>query len=119
MSQPVPFGQPRRRVHEPRRHESTGTSTVRTLRAGVSLWFAVLAIILRLMSADAQEPRPLPERDGLFAATRANLSRAQAEQNRYAYKERRTDLHVNPFGSKVGTDGSRVFDVMPGPAGVF
>jgi hypothetical protein len=67
----------------------------------------------------AQDSRPLPDRDAFFAATRENLSRAQREQFRYAYKERRSDLHVNPFGSKVGTDGESVFDVTPAPGNMI
>ena len=31
-------------------------------------------------------------------ATRDNLIRSQREQFNYAYKERRSDFHVNPFG---------------------
>jgi hypothetical protein len=67
----------------------------------------------------AQEPA-LPDREEFFAAARENLARAQREQFRYAYKERRSELHVNPFGSRIGTGGTRVYDVTPGPAaGVY
>jgi hypothetical protein len=63
----------------------------------------------------AQVSRPLPDRATLFKATQDNLARAQREQNRYAYKERRTELRTNPFG-RIGTDdGYRVFEVVPGP----
>ena len=66
----------------------------------------------------AQAPRPLPDRAAFFKATQDNLARAQREQGRYAYKERRTELHTNPFG-RIGTDGILVYDVKPGPeAGV-
>jgi hypothetical protein len=84
-----------------------------------------LALVLGwaiVMSAGgtAQQARPLPDEDSLYAATRANLSKAQREQYRYAYKERRSELHVNPFGSRVGTGGMRVYEVTPGPsAGVI
>ena len=50
----------------------------------------------------------------MFKATQDNLARAQREQGRYAYKERRTELHTNPFG-RMGTDGVVVYDVTPGP----
>jgi hypothetical protein len=43
------------------------------------------------------------------------MARANREQHRYAYKERRTELHTNPFG-RLGTDGVVVYDVTPGPA---
>jgi hypothetical protein len=68
--------------------------------------------------AAAQTARPLPDRDAFFKAVEANLQRAQREQWKYAYKERRTDVHTNPFG-RIGTGGTSVYDVTPGPeAGV-
>lgn len=61
-------------------------------------------------SAVAQAPAP---DDGAFlAAVRENLARSQAEQYRYGYKERRTELHMNPFG-RIGTGGVRVYEVTP------
>src|SRR5205085_11937316 len=44
--------------------------------------------------------------------------RAQREQWGYAYKERRTEIHANPFG-KVGTDGVKLYEVTPGPDGTI
>ena len=41
---------------------------------------------------------PLPDAEAFFAAARENLARAGQAQQRYAYKERRTELHRNPFG---------------------
>jgi hypothetical protein len=74
------------------------------------------AVVLTSMAfgIGAQTPRPMPERAELFKATEENLARAQREQGRYAYKERRTELHTNPFG-KIGTGGTRVYEVVPGP----
>jgi len=66
------------------------------------------------LTAGAQSQRPLPDREALFNATRENLARAQREQGRYSYKERRTELHTNPFG-RLGTDGVVVYAVAPGP----
>jgi hypothetical protein len=57
----------------------------------------------------------LPDQESFFNAVRENLARATREQHRYAYKERRTELHTNPFG-RLGTDGVVVYDVTPGPA---
>jgi hypothetical protein len=74
---------------------------------------AALAVIL-ITSGEAQIPRPLPDAATLFKATQDNLARAQREQGRYAYKERRTELHANPFG-RIGTDGVVVYEVTPGP----
>jgi hypothetical protein len=65
------------------------------------------------VGAGAQTARPLPDRAVLFKTTQDNLARAQREQGRYAYKERRTELHTNPFG-KIGTGAVRVYDVTPG-----
>jgi hypothetical protein len=73
---------------------------------------SVLAVVLTIIG-QAQAPRPLPDRATFFKATQDNLSRAQREQSRYAYKERRTELHTNPFG-KIGTEGERVTAVTPG-----
>jgi hypothetical protein len=60
----------------------------------------------------------LPEREGFFAAVRGNVARAQREQNRYAYKERRSELHTNPFG-RLGTGGTRLIEVVPDPTGLM
>jgi hypothetical protein len=58
--------------------------------------------------------RPLPDEDAFYAAARDNLARALREQWRYAYKERRTELHRNPFG-RLGTgSGISVYEVTPG-----
>ena len=60
----------------------------------------------------AQSPA-LPDEESFFAAVRENMARANREQNRYAYKERRTELHTNPFG-RLGTGDVVVYDVTPG-----
>jgi len=44
--------------------------------------------------------------------TRENLARSQREQDRFAYKERRTELHTNPFG-RLGSGGEVVYEVTP------
>jgi hypothetical protein len=56
----------------------------------------------------------LPDEESFFTAVRENLSRANREQHRYAYKERRTELHTNPFG-RLGTGDYVVYEVIPGP----
>ena len=66
----------------------------------------------------AQDSRPLPDRDALFRATRENLIREQREQRSFAYKERRTELHTNPFGH-IGTGPARVYDIEPLAGGGF
>jgi hypothetical protein len=60
------------------------------------------------------QARPLPDEESFLTAARENLARANREQNRYAYKERRAELHMNPFG-RLGTGEVRLYDVTPGP----
>jgi hypothetical protein len=60
----------------------------------------------------AQATRSLPDHDAFVKATRDNLIRSQREQFNYAYKERRTEFHVNPFG-RVGTGGVEGYEVTP------
>ena len=64
------------------------------------------------LAAIAQGARPLPDHDPFVKATRDNLVRSQREQFNYAYKERRTEFHVNPFG-RVGTGGVEGWEVTP------
>lgn len=54
----------------------------------------------------------LPDQDAFYARIRENLSRAERINHLYAYKERRTDVHTNPFG-RLGTGGTRLFEVYP------
>ena len=76
----------------------------------------LLAAALLLQSAAPRDDRPLPEAGPFLEAVRANLARSQEEQNRYAYKERRTELDLNPFGH-LGTGETRVIAVTPTEGG--
>lgn len=58
------------------------------------------------------QEKPLPDFDTLYKTVRENLARAQRSVHLYAFKERRTDIHTNPFG-KLGTGGTRLSDVYP------
>ena len=70
---------------------------------------------LRLQSQE----RPLPEHEGFYQAVRDNLAKSDREQYRYAYRERRTEIHTNPFG-RLGTGGRLLYDVTPGEElGIF
>ena len=71
-------------------------------------------LILLVLVWFGQQPRPLPDEESFLAAARENLARSNREQNRYAYKERRAELHMNPFG-RLGTGEGRLYDVTPGP----
>lgn len=70
------------------------------------------AAVLALQSVTAADLRPLPDREPFFEAVRANLARSQTAQNAFAYKERRTELKLNPFG-RMGTGETRVIAVTP------
>ena len=59
----------------------------------------------------AQNP-DLPDPDAFLREAREALARSQQLWHRYAYKERRTELHMNPFG-RMGTGGTRVLEVRP------
>jgi hypothetical protein len=67
-----------------------------------------------ILLAGAGQAPDLPPRDSFLREVREGLSRSQEIWHRYAYKERRTDLHLNPFG-RMGTGDTRVFDVRPSP----
>jgi hypothetical protein len=67
-------------------------------------------------AATSQERRPLPDPEPFYAATRANVARAQSAQSQFAYRERRTELHLNPFG-RLGSGGTVVYEVTPMPDG--
>ena len=76
-----------------------------------------VAVALLHGVAQSDESRPLPEPEPFYDAVRQNASRSQREQNRYAYKERRTDVHTNPFG-KIGTGVPRVYQIVPSTDGM-
>ena len=70
---------------------------------------SAVAPIARFVSAQGA----LPAEEPFFDAVRENMARANREQFRYAYKERRTELHTNPFG-RLGTGDVLLYDVVPG-----
>jgi hypothetical protein len=73
-----------------------------------------MTLLLTLMSVLlATQERPFPQHDEFFSDVRANLARSDREQYRYAYRERRSDVHTNPFG-KLGTGGTLLYEVQPG-----
>src|SRR5688572_6510996 len=75
---------------------------------------SVLVACVALTVQSAGQPVDLPDRQTFLRETREALARSQQLWHRYAYKERRTDLHLNPFG-RMGTGDTRVFEVVPAP----
>lgn len=77
-----------------------------------------LALAWALVPSNASAPplqdRPLPDADTFYAAVRENLTRAERETHLFTYKERRTNVHTNPFG-RLGTGGTSVYEVYPSP----
>ena len=72
------------------------------------------ALVIASGALRAQDARPLPDFQALYNAVRRNLTEAEKVAYLYAFKERRTDIHTNPFG-RIGTGGTRVFEVYPSP----
>lgn len=82
-----------------------------TLVLGVS---GPAAFAVNPAKAGLHRQAALPDERAFFDAVRENMARANREQHRYAYKERRTEIHTNPFG-RLGTGDVVVYDVTPGP----
>lgn len=74
----------------------------------------VLVVSVSVTAHGASQSHDLPDRDTFLRETREALARSQQVWHRYAYKERRTDLHLNPFG-RMGTGNTRVLEVRPSP----
>ena len=66
------------------------------------------------LAAGAGQAADLPDRVTFLRDVRENMARSQQVWHRYGYKERRTDLHTNPFG-RLGTGDTRVLEVRPAP----
>jgi hypothetical protein len=60
----------------------------------------------------AQDTAPLPDPQPFLDAVRRNLTRSQEDQKLFGYKERRTNVNLNPFG-RLGTNGTRLIEVTP------
>jgi hypothetical protein len=60
----------------------------------------------------AQMNAPLPDRDAFLAQARKRLAGNAVLQSRYTYRERKTDVGMNPFG-RIGTGPLETFEVYP------
>ena len=81
-------------------------------------WIPVLIaalIALESVSRARQTDGPasvVPDPEAFYVAVRDNLARAQRATIAFSYKERRTNIHTNPFG-RIGTDGVELIHVYP------
>jgi hypothetical protein len=80
------------------------------MRRAIAL-LAALACVSGLASY-AQSTAPLPDRDAFLAEARKRLASNDLLQSRYAYRQRVTDVRMNPFGD-IGTGPVEVYDVYP------
>ena len=67
-----------------------------------------------LAAKGAGQGADLPDRVTFLREVRDAISRSQQVWHRYAYKERRTELHMNPFG-RLGTGDTLITEVRPSP----
>jgi hypothetical protein len=73
----------------------------------------ILAVTCVVFAARGTGQSPdLPDRDTFLREVREAATASQQLWHRYTYKERRTELHLNPFG-RMGTGGRRVTEVRP------
>jgi hypothetical protein len=71
-------------------------------------------------SQGAPVSAPLPDRDAFLTETRQNLERARRD-TQWSYTERRTELHMNPFGRIGSGDAGETsaYQVTPSPDGAW
>lgn len=65
-----------------------------------------------LAARGAGQTADLPTRETFLRDAREAVARSQRLWHRYAYKERKTELHINPFG-RLGTGDTLVAEVRP------
>ena len=79
---------------------------------------AVLLGVLVLVPSLMSQVAPLPDPAGFFGAVRMNLERSRRDARGFAYTERRTQLHMNPFG-RLGSGATLAYRVTPSVDGVW
>ncbi len=70
----------------------------------------VVALAMLTETGRAIQNGPLPDSQAFLQEARERLARSQQVWHQYAYKERRTDVQVNPFG-RMGVTGTRVLEI--------
>jgi hypothetical protein len=74
---------------------------------------AVMAGVWTVLATHgAGQALKLPDRETFLREARETLARSQQLWHRYAYTERRTEIHMNPFG-RVGMGDTLVLEVRP------
>ncbi len=81
-------------------------------RMRLRLLAVALAFAMAAHALGAQDGHSLPEPEAFFAAVRERLASNALLWRRYRFKERRTELKLNPFG-EMGTGAAKVFQVFP------
>ncbi|MEZ5287416.1 MAG: hypothetical protein R2712_21975 [Vicinamibacterales bacterium] len=74
----------------------------------------LLVAVLAWAGVAGQPAAPLPDQDAFFARVRTRLASNDRLQLAYSYRERITELKLNPFG-RMGTGPVRVYEVYPHP----
>jgi hypothetical protein len=78
-------------------------------------WAVATALgVLVMAGLGAQSAAPLPDQARFFAEVRKRLASNDLIQSRYSYRERSTELRLNPFGA-MGTGPELVYEVYPHP----
>lgn len=72
----------------------------------------VLFLASLQLALGAQSGAPLPDRDAFFGEVRKRLASNTLLQSRYTFRERVTELNLNPFG-RMGTGPIEVYEVYP------
>ena len=77
------------------------------------MW-AALALSILLLSASLvpAQPAAMPDRETFLAEARKRLASNDLLQSGYAYRERVSELRMNPFG-RIGTGPVETYDVYP------
>ncbi len=77
----------------------------------------VVGAVLLVLSAGlaAQSSAPLPDQEHFFAEARRRLASNDLIQSRYSFRERTTELRLNPFGRTMGTGPVNVYEYYPHP----
>lgn len=75
---------------------------------------ALLAVVVVALPVAPAAQRPLPDADAFFAEARKRLASNPDLRAPFAYRERRIEPRLNPFG-RMGSGPEEIADVFPGP----